>query len=441
MTYPQDPYGQQQQPYGSPYPPPGYGYGPPMPPQEQGMAIAALVVSIAGVEIGAQLATSLPAGDGWLFEPKWDGFRAIVFRGPAQDDVYIQSRDLRPLDRYFPELHSVFLEQLPSGVVVDGEIVMPTRHGLDFGGLQMRLHPAASRVAKLANATPAAYVAFDLLAAGGKSLMSASQHERRVALERLYLRPAFSAYEAALRETCAELPQGGRFRRDLVRPDPLDPCKAQGDSAVVVGTSLDAVERDLHDEGRGDHDAPGGPFHRADREFLRHPLELLVREAEPAVEWLFRDEAQEASLAAAPDPRLPTAGVSLVHLDLPAHLLRVDRALVVDGAGIVEHERRRGPARRSEAPVSRVRVNGDATEHHHRVAARPRFSKHARDRMVRADFNVVDVDGGARVSRDHPGVRGRIPAHSRASRDPRPPRGRPDGRGDRYALRHHGLRT
>jgi len=134
----------------------------------------------------AKIADDLPRDGDFLFEPKWDGFRAIVFRGAAKDDVYIQSRDLRPLDRYFPELHAVFLEQLPSGVVVDGEIVMPTEHGLDFGGLQMRLHPAASRVEKLAKASPAAFVAFDLLAAGGKSLMSVPQQERRIHLERLF---------------------------------------------------------------------------------------------------------------------------------------------------------------------------------------------------------------------------------------------------------------
>jgi ATP-dependent DNA ligase len=134
----------------------------------------------------AKIAEVIPSDGDFLFEPKWDGFRAIVFRGPAQDDVYIQSRDLRPLDRYFPDLHAIFLAQLPEGVVVDGEIVMPSSHGLDFGGLQMRLHPAASRVAKLAQATPAAFVAFDLLAAGGKSLMSAPQRERRAQLEKLF---------------------------------------------------------------------------------------------------------------------------------------------------------------------------------------------------------------------------------------------------------------
>src|SRR5690242_2310648 len=132
----------------------------------------------------AKTAEEVPASGDFLFEPKWDGFRAIVFR--SADDVYIQSRDLKPLDRYFPELHEVFLEQLPSGVVVDGEIVMPTKHGLDFGGLQMRLHPAASRVAMLAKAAPAAFVAFDLLAIGKKSLLSIPQQERRLELEKLF---------------------------------------------------------------------------------------------------------------------------------------------------------------------------------------------------------------------------------------------------------------
>src|SRR5213595_3212636 len=132
----------------------------------------------------AKIAEELPRDGDFLFEPKWDGFRAIVFRD--KDDVFIQSRDLRPLDRYFPDLHAVFLEQLPAGCVVDGEIVMPTPHGLDFGGLQMRLHPAASRVAMLAQKTPAAFVAFDLLAAGGKNLMSAPQEERRKQLEQVF---------------------------------------------------------------------------------------------------------------------------------------------------------------------------------------------------------------------------------------------------------------
>jgi len=131
----------------------------------------------------ARLADVLPAGESFLFEPKWDGFRAIVFRGAS--DVLIQSRDLRPLDRYFPELHEALLQQLPGGCVIDGEIVIRTPRGLDFDALQLRLHPAASRVAKLAQETPASFVAFDLLAVGGRSRMAAPQGERRTLLERL----------------------------------------------------------------------------------------------------------------------------------------------------------------------------------------------------------------------------------------------------------------
>jgi len=102
--------------------------------------------------------------------------------------VFIQSRDLRPLDRYFPELHAAFLAKLPDGCVVDGEIVIATPHGLDFDALQLRLHPAASRVARLAEATPAAFVAFDLIAVGGRDLRAAPQGERRVLLEQTLAR-------------------------------------------------------------------------------------------------------------------------------------------------------------------------------------------------------------------------------------------------------------
>ena len=131
----------------------------------------------------AKVATDVPDGGGFLYEPKWDGFRAIVFRGAG--DVYIQSRDLKPLDRYFPDVHDALAAGLPDGSVVDGEIVIATSRGLDFDALQMRLHPAASRVAKLAQQTPAAFVAFDVLAADGRDLRGVPQHERRTHLERL----------------------------------------------------------------------------------------------------------------------------------------------------------------------------------------------------------------------------------------------------------------
>jgi ATP-dependent DNA ligase len=131
----------------------------------------------------AKLADELPPAGDYLYEPKWDGFRAIVFR--QDDDVFIQSRDLRPLDRYFPELHDVLLARLPAGCVIDGEIVIAGPKGLDFDALQLRLHPAASRVAKLAKESPAAFVGFDLLALDGQDLRAAPQRERRSRLEAL----------------------------------------------------------------------------------------------------------------------------------------------------------------------------------------------------------------------------------------------------------------
>lgn len=130
----------------------------------------------------AKLGSELPIGD-YLYEPKWDGFRAIVFRD--ESGVYIQSRDARPLDRYFPDLHGALLRCLPESAVLDGEIVIATQHGLDFDALQLRLHPAASRVEKLAHETPSSFVAFDILARGTHSLMAEPQAGRRAALEKL----------------------------------------------------------------------------------------------------------------------------------------------------------------------------------------------------------------------------------------------------------------
>src|SRR6185437_3192853 len=131
----------------------------------------------------AKIGAGLPADEGLLFEPKWDGFRAIVYRGAH--DAYIQSRDLRPLDRYFPELHEALLERLPPGCVLDGEIVIAGPQGLDFDALQLRLHPAASRVARLAQERPSAFVAFDALAVDGRDLRRETQAVRRAALEKL----------------------------------------------------------------------------------------------------------------------------------------------------------------------------------------------------------------------------------------------------------------
>ena len=130
----------------------------------------------------AKVADALPVEPGFLFEPKWDGFRAIVFRG---DETLLQSRDLKSLNRYFPELVDALHALLPAGCVLDGEIVVVAPGGLDFDALQQRIHPAASRIAKLSVETPARFVAFDLLAADGESTMTLPQVERRARLEAL----------------------------------------------------------------------------------------------------------------------------------------------------------------------------------------------------------------------------------------------------------------
>ncbi|MGH9270564.1 MAG: ATP-dependent DNA ligase [Ilumatobacteraceae bacterium] len=127
----------------------------------------------------AKLARAIPDGDGWLFEPKWDGFRCIVFRDG--DEIELASRKERPFTRYFPELLEPLREALPPRCVVDGEIVVADAegHGLDFDALLQRIHPAESRVRRLAGETPAAFIAFDLLALGDEVLLERPLHERR----------------------------------------------------------------------------------------------------------------------------------------------------------------------------------------------------------------------------------------------------------------------
>src|SRR3954464_2012598 len=106
-------------------------------------------------------ADALPAGEGWQFEPKWDGFRVLVFRDG--DEVLLQSRDEKSLNRYFPEMLAPIRDQLPEQCVLDGELVIANNGKLDFDALQLRIHPAASRVKLLAQQTPASCVFFDLL--------------------------------------------------------------------------------------------------------------------------------------------------------------------------------------------------------------------------------------------------------------------------------------
>ena len=130
----------------------------------------------------AKSADGLPSGEEWLFEPKWDGFRTIVFRDG--DELLLQSRDSKPMNRYFPELEAPLKAQLPPRCVLDGEVVIAGPKGLDFDALLLRIHPAASRVAMLAGQMPASFVAWDLLAEGDEDLRAAPFEVRRARLER-----------------------------------------------------------------------------------------------------------------------------------------------------------------------------------------------------------------------------------------------------------------
>ena len=135
----------------------------------------------------AKASDGLPEGDGWLFEPKWDGFRAIVFRDG--DEVYTQSRDLKPLDRYFPELAEPLRANLPNRCIVDGEVVIAADGALQFEALLLRIHPAESRVRMLAEQSPASFVAWDLLALDDEDLRAVPQGERRARLEAVLKNP------------------------------------------------------------------------------------------------------------------------------------------------------------------------------------------------------------------------------------------------------------
>src|SRR5580704_10253201 len=131
----------------------------------------------------AKRVAALPDGDDWIFEPKWDGFRALVFRDGGE--ILLQSRDEKPLNRYFPDLLEPLKAAIPTRCVLDGEIVIATARGLDFEALQLRLHPAASRVKMLAEERPASIVFWDLLCEGDQDLRVAPFRQRRAALEGL----------------------------------------------------------------------------------------------------------------------------------------------------------------------------------------------------------------------------------------------------------------
>jgi ATP-dependent DNA ligase len=278
----------------------------------------------------AKASDALPAGDGWLFEPKWDGFRAIVFRDGAS--VYVQSRELRPLDRYFPELAAPLRASLPDRCVVDGEIVIAGAAGLDFEALLLRIHPAASRVALLARESPASIVLFDLLALGDRDLRGAALAERRALLERsvrigdprahVHLTPA--TRDRAIAADWFDRFEGAGL--DGVVAKRLDSTYQPGVRAMVKvkhartadcavagfrwhkegpGTMVGSLLLGLHDaEGRLQHVGICASFTAARRRDLARELGPLRERALEDHPW--RDWAEWAD-AGAPDRRLPGA--------------------------------------------------------------------------------------------------------------------------------------
>lgn len=171
----------------------------------------------------AKLSDEIPEGEGWSYEPKWDGFRGIVFKDGSK--IEIMSRDKRTLERYFPELLSVLTDSLPDRCVVDGEIVIPGKGGLDFGALLQRIHPAESRINMLAEKTPASFVVFDLLAIDKKAMLDVPLSDRRAALDEALGSEAPKSTDRTIKEVATT---GKANRRFLMGPWTEDTDEAGG---------------------------------------------------------------------------------------------------------------------------------------------------------------------------------------------------------------------
>jgi ATP-dependent DNA ligase len=277
----------------------------------------------------AKASDALPPGEGWLFEPKWDGFRALVFRDGGQ--LHLQSRELKPLNRYFPELESPLLRTLPDRCVVDGEIVIAGKSGLDFEALLLRIHPAASRVKLLAKESPASIVLFDLLALGDRDLRTAPLSERRALLEgALTARSPQVLVTPATRDRTAAEDWFSRFegagldgvvakRLDLAyQPGARAMTKVKhartADCAVAgfrwhkngPGTMIGSLLLGLYDEGgRLHHVGICSSFTTARRKELVKELAPLREGAAADHPW--RDWAEWADAEREPEQRMPGA--------------------------------------------------------------------------------------------------------------------------------------
>jgi ATP-dependent DNA ligase len=268
----------------------------------------------------ARLTRTLPR-DGCVYEPKWDGFRCLVFR--ADDELLLQSRNLKPLDRYFPEVREALLTSLPPRCVVDGELVVPKGDRLDFDALSERIHPAASRVRMLAERDPARFVAFDLLACGDDDLTGQPFVARRSALEDLatmlrppvHLTPAtddpslardwFTRFEGAGLDGVIAKPRDGTYEPGKRT---LHKVKHQRTAEVVVagfrwhkdGEGVGSLLLGLHDdEGALRHIGVASAFSAARRRELVDELApLRLQDGDRQHPWA--DEDGTAGSATAP---------------------------------------------------------------------------------------------------------------------------------------------
>jgi ATP-dependent DNA ligase len=301
----------------------------------------------------AKASATLPQGDGWLYEPKWDGFRALVFRDG--DELFIQSRDLKPLDRYFPELADPLRANIPSRCVLDGEIVIAGPDGLEFESLLLRIHPAASRVAMLAEASPASFVAWDLLALDDRSLIDEPQVERRALLEAaladarapIHLTPAtsdvalaadwFTRFEGAGLDGVIAKPadasyEPGKRRMLKIKHERTADCVVAGFRwhKNGPGTHVGSLILGLYDdEGTLHHVGVTSSFtweRRAELVAELEPLRTGALDGHPWREWAEWSMPQ----AEAPAQRMPGAGSRWNRgKDLSWEPLRIDRVCEV----------------------------------------------------------------------------------------------------------------
>ena len=304
----------------------------------------------------AKLTREMPPSGAVSYEPKWDGFRCIVFRDG--DDLDLQSRNQKPLLRYFPELREPLLEQLPDRVVLDGELVVANEQGLDFDALQLRQHPAESRVKKLALEIPASYVAFDLLALGDESLLDTPFEDRRAALERvfatarppIYLTPTtrdrdvasdwFSRFEGAGFDGVVAKPLADGYRpgkRTMlkVKHERTCDCVVAGFRVHKDGNGVGSFLLGLYDdEGTLHHVGVASAMAAKLRTELAAEVEEL--RADALVDHPWKDWAQAVSEAAASGQRMP-GGPSRWNAtkDLSWEPVRIERVCEVEFEGMM----------------------------------------------------------------------------------------------------------